>query len=199
MVLGYHLVFGAYGFWLPNDPRGSGSKTVWAEHLRRFGPATGLDDRSRSVAGKQHDWRLRLAAKGNLKYPAVKFTGIQAKAIGDGFGDYVRKEQITVWACSILPVHVHLVIGRHSSYPIEYISERLKLAATQQLVRQGLHPFAHLRTAGGALPTCWQRKAWHPFLDTVEDVRHRIQYVEHNPIKEGKPRQRWSFVVPYSG
>src|SRR4051794_38145201 len=77
MILGYHLVFGAYGFWLPNDPRGSGSWHVWAEHLRQFGPATRLEDRSRSVARKDHDWRMRLAAKGRLKYPAVKFTGVQ--------------------------------------------------------------------------------------------------------------------------
>src|SRR5262245_24194791 len=109
MVLGYHLVFGAYGFWLPNDPRGSGSWRVWAEHLRRFGPATGLEQRSQSVASKGHDRRLRFAAKQALKYPAVRFTGVQAKAIGDGFGfgEYARKKGIIVWACSILPVHVH--------------------------------------------------------------------------------------------
>jgi REP element-mobilizing transposase RayT len=199
MVLGYHLVFGAYGFWLPNDPRGSGSWHVWAEHLRRFGPATGLEERSRSVANNDHDWRLRLAAKQALKYPAVKFTGVQAKAIGDGFAENIRKKGIIVWACSILSVHVHLVIGRHQSLSIEFIAERLKLAATQQLVRERLHPFAHLQGPGGSLPTCWQRKAWHPFLRTPSDIRARIGYVEDNPSKEGKPRQRWPFVVPYDG
>lgn len=59
MVLGYHVCFGAYGFWLPNDPRGSGSSHVWADHLKPFGPATGLDDRSRSVARKDHDRQRR--------------------------------------------------------------------------------------------------------------------------------------------
>jgi hypothetical protein len=28
MILGYHVIFGAYGFWLPNDPRGSWSDFV---------------------------------------------------------------------------------------------------------------------------------------------------------------------------
>ena len=28
MILGFHVVFGAYGFWLPNDPRGSWSDFV---------------------------------------------------------------------------------------------------------------------------------------------------------------------------
>jgi REP element-mobilizing transposase RayT len=198
MVLGYHLVFGAYGFWLPNDPRGSGSWHVWAEHLKRFGSATRLDDRSRSVAGREHDSRLRRAAKQNLKYPAVKFTGLQARAIGVGFGEYVAKHHITVWACSILPTHVHLVIARHK-FKIEFIAERLKLAATQQLVRDRLHPLAHLLEPGSPLPTCWQRKAWHPFLRTSGDVRSRIRYVDDNPLQEGKPRQHWPFVVPYIG
>lgn len=197
MVLGYHLVFGAYGFWLPNDPRGSGSWHVWAEHLRRFGPATGLDDRERSVARRDHDWRLRLAAKQALKYPAVQFTGVQAKAIGDGFGEYVRKKGIVVWACSILPVHVHLVIARHPTLRIETRSERLKLAATRRLLRERQHPLAQYQKPDGPLPSCWQQKAWHPFLFTPEEVRQRIRYVENNPLKEGKRRQRWPFVVPY--
>ena len=196
MVLGYHLVFGAYGFWLPNDPRGSGSWHVWAEHLETLRARNRLEDRSRSVAGKEHDWRLRLAAKASLKYPAVKFTGVQAKAIGDGFATFAKKNKLVVWACSILPVHVHLVIARHATLGIEYMAERLKLAATQRLVREGLHPFADLRRPDGSLPTCWQRKAWHPFLSTWGDVRNRIRYVEENPEKEGKPRQRWPFVVP---
>src|SRR5205085_8872776 len=33
MVLGYHVVFTAYGFWLPNDPRGSWSDFVGAWEL----------------------------------------------------------------------------------------------------------------------------------------------------------------------
>lgn len=39
-VIAYHLILTAYGFWLPNDPRGSGSETVRAGQLTPFGPAT---------------------------------------------------------------------------------------------------------------------------------------------------------------
>ncbi|HEX4588965.1 MAG TPA: hypothetical protein VH120_03490, partial [Gemmataceae bacterium] len=190
MVLGYHLIFGAYGFWLPNDPRGSGSWHVWAEHLRQFGPATRLDDRSRSVARHEHDWRLRLAAKRNLKFPAVKFTGIQAKAIGDGFGDYVRRNGVVVWACSILPEHVHLTIGRHR-YDIETIAEQLKAAATRRLLKECLHPFGHIMTPKGRPPSCWQRGSWSPFLEMPAAICDCIRYVGNNPSKEGKPRQHW--------
>jgi hypothetical protein len=37
------------------------------------------------------------------------------------------------------------------------------------------------------------------FLDSDEDIRRAIRYVEENPVKEGKPRQLWSFVTAYPG
>jgi hypothetical protein len=30
-------------------------------------------------------------------------------------------------------------------------------------------------------------------------LREAIEYVERNPLKEGKPRQNWSFVRAYGG
>jgi hypothetical protein len=43
----------------------------------------------------------------------------------------------------------------------------------------------------------WARGRWKVFLDCVEDVARAILYVEENPMKEGKPRQHWSFVTPF--
>ncbi len=40
MIHAYHAIFGAYGFWLPNDPRGSWSDFVGAWELLRFGKST---------------------------------------------------------------------------------------------------------------------------------------------------------------
>ena len=111
MVIGYHIIFGAYGFWLPNDPRGSWSDYVGSWDLFRYGPATKTTE-TRSLAYDKHDARLRLAAKESLKYPAVQFSGIQARAIGKGFGSYAAKSGLVVRARAILPDHVHLVIDR---------------------------------------------------------------------------------------
>ena len=36
MVHGYHLILPMYGFWLPNDPRGSWSDYVRSWELARF-------------------------------------------------------------------------------------------------------------------------------------------------------------------
>jgi hypothetical protein len=67
MVLAYHLNWGAYGFWLPNDPRGSGSSYVWSDDLYKHGPATKVEHGT-YVARNPHDREKRRAAKSDLKY-----------------------------------------------------------------------------------------------------------------------------------
>ncbi len=37
IVIAYHLVWTAYGTWLPNDPRGSGSAGVVSPDLAKLG------------------------------------------------------------------------------------------------------------------------------------------------------------------
>jgi hypothetical protein len=112
MIIGYHIIFGAYGFWLPNDPRGSWSTHVWAPHLRPFGKATKVSTRE-SLAHRQHNHALRQEAKRHLKYPAVRFNTAQIHAIARGFAQIVSKLKIPVHACAILRDHVHLVTGMH--------------------------------------------------------------------------------------
>jgi REP element-mobilizing transposase RayT len=196
MVLGYHVIFGMYGFWLPNDPRGSWSDFVGAWELFRYGRATKTLAR-RSVAAKRHDSALRLAAKSSLKQAAVQFTSDQARAVGDGFADYARRSEVVIWACAILPDHVHLVLGRHR-LKAEQLVIQLKGAATRELVERGLHPFANRRSEAGRLHKCFARGEWKVFLDCDADIRRAIYYVEGNPMKEGQPPQRWEFVTSYA-
>lgn len=54
MILASHVIFGTYGFWLPNDPRGSWSDFVGSWELARFGRATKVTTR-RSLAREPHD------------------------------------------------------------------------------------------------------------------------------------------------
>jgi len=196
MVLGYHVIFGAYGFWLPNDPRGSWSEFVGSWELFRFGPATKTDARA-SVAHKPHDRSVRIAAKQSLKYPAVQFSGLQARAVARGFAKSANRGGVRVWACSILPEHVHLVIGRHTC-KVEQIVNLFKGAATGSLLEENLHPFARWATAAGKAPKCWADGEWKVFLDSEEAIVRAIKYVEDNPVKEGKSPQRWSFVSPFT-
>jgi len=197
MVHASHVVFCAYGFWLPNDPRGSWSDFVGSWELLRFGRTTKTDS-PRSVAYDFHDREARLAAKESLKYPPVKFTGIQARAIGLAFAAVRARSRLTIWACSILPEHVHMVIARHEIHA-EQIVNLFKGEATRELVAKGIHPLAGHATEDGKPPKVWSRGLWKVFLDSPEAVAAAIQYVRENPAKEGLPEQCWRFVTQYEG
>ena len=71
MVRWYHLIMTAYGFWLPNDPRGSWSDFVGSWDLYRYRPATKVND-YRSYAHDPHDRAKRLAARSGWPYPAQR-------------------------------------------------------------------------------------------------------------------------------
>lgn len=195
MIQASHVIFGAYGFWLPNDPRGSWSDFVGSWDLFRHGPATKTTE-TRSLAGRPHNRARRLAAKWDLKYPAVQFTGLQARAIGHGFAYYAKRSGLIIHACAILPDHVHLVLARHR-LSVEQLVIQLKGDAAEHLIAEGLHPLGHIREPNGRPPKCFARGEWKAFLDSADDFVRAIRYVENNPVKEGKPPQRWSFVTPY--
>src|SRR5947209_4576240 len=131
-VVAYHIIITNYGFWLPNDPRGS-----WSDYVRSWelflagGPATKTDTR-RSVAGVAHDYERRRRAQAALVRPPVVFTGEQALAVANGFGGLVARSRVSVVACSIMPQHTHLVIDR-PPYPAEQAANLLKGAATSEL------------------------------------------------------------------
>jgi REP element-mobilizing transposase RayT len=181
MVIASHVIFSVYGFWLPNDPRGSWSDWVRSWDLFLKGRATKIDTR-RSVAAAPHDRRRRLDARRALTHPRVRFTGIQARSIAIGFRRAITESGYRVLACSILPQHVHMVIERHAR-PVERIVGHLKARATQQLTADGICP-----------PSVWAHRAWKVFLFSSKDVYRAVRYVQSNPGKDGKKAQRWSFV-----
>src|SRR5262249_37416897 len=139
----------------------------------------------------------RAAAKQALTYPAVSFTGLQARAIGEGFSRFLERSGVAIWACSILPEHVHAVIARHT-YSVEQIVNLLKGDATRELLKRNLHPLATWKKADGRVPGCWARGEWKVFLNSEPDILRAIRYVEQNPVKEEKPAQTWKFVTPYA-
>jgi len=195
MVLAIHNIFTAYGFWLPNDPRGSWSDYVRDWELFPFGPATKVETRG-SIAHVPHNRDHRLAAKAALRYPPVHFSGEQALAVANGFKQAVDRSGFVIHACSILPEHVHMVVKRHR-LDDRQVMNQFKGEASKSLEGAGLHPFREWRLPSGRRHTAWTQKGWAVFLNSIEDIHRAVQYVERNPIKEGRPPQRWSFIKSY--
>ena len=196
MILGFHVIMTAYGFWLPNDPRGSWSDWIRRWELLRFGEATKVTTR-KSLAHHPHDHALRLAAKKALMYPPVQFTGEQAREIGAGFAEAASTAGYRLWAASILPEHVHLIIGRHAR-SIQIVAAHLKGRANAHLAAAGIHPFQDIHTPAGDRVSPWTRRFWKVFLYSPEHIITAINYVRRNPMKEGLKEQRWYFETPYS-
>jgi len=190
-----HVIFGTYGFWLPNDPRGSWSDFVAAWDLFCIaGPATTVNTR-RSRASAAHNHEARRTAKAELKSPPVTLTGLQARAVGEAFHDFATRSRLTVLACAILPQHIHLVIADYK-YDAGQVVTLLKGAASKRLVEESLHPMSRFARRDGRFPRCWARGEWKVYLDTPADVIRAVRYVENNPVREGLKLQRWRVITP---
>lgn len=186
-VLAAHVIFTTYGFWLPNDPRGSWSDFVGSWELLKFGKATKVTTRA-SVARVEHDRELRRAAKRSLKYPPVRFTGLQARAVVRGFARAVRESAYTIHACSVMHDHVHLVVAPHLRF-YEQIVAHLKGRATQQLLREAVHPLGGFEGTDGKVPSPWAAGLWKVYCFDPEHVRDAIRYVEQNPPRRQEPAE----------
>ena len=196
MFLGAHLILSAYGFWLPNDPRGSWSDFVASWELLRFGKATKVST-TRSVAHVSHNIALRKAAKKSLNHFEIRFNGAQALAIAKGFKRAAREIDLRIYACSILPSHVHLVVAPSATH-FQFVAARLKSYATRSLREQGIDPMVGRLDGSGDPHSPWGSKLWKVYINDEQHLRKAIHYVERNPSKEGKRVQRWSFVVPFA-
>jgi hypothetical protein len=73
MIAGFHVIWSAYGFWLPNDPRGSWSDFVGAWDLFRAGGRATKTTETRSLAKRPHDRAQRLATKQALRTSAKTY------------------------------------------------------------------------------------------------------------------------------
>ncbi|NOY29422.1 MAG: hypothetical protein GXP28_04365 [Planctomycetes bacterium] len=182
MILGFHSIFSTYGFWLPNEPRGSWSTLVASWELAKFGPATKVDTR-RSVAARPYDRGLKKRMQAVLQHPPVHLTGKQAQTIALSLAN----TPYTIHACAILPEHIHLVL-KYTSRRIRQAIGHIKSEATKALREQG---YFMQRSP-------WADHGWNVYLDSREAMRRAIKYVENNPVREGKRRQYWSSTIPYN-
>lgn len=182
MILAFHSILSTYGFWLPNEPRGSWSQFVASYELFRFGPATTTDTR-RSLSHRPYDRSLKQQMRESLKYPPVRFTDEQVRIAGNAI---LANTPYRFHALAVLPDHVHAVI-EHTDRDIRRVVGHLKSEATRALRAAGFFP--------GRRP--WVEHGWNVYLDSDGGVFRAIDYVNGNPIREGMAAQRWDGITPY--
>ena len=117
--------------------------------------------------------------------------------VGEAFDRAAADLRLDLYACSIMPDHVHFVMGRCCS-TAEYVAGFMKRAATRGLSDKGIHPLQNYRQANGRVPSPWVVGGWFVYLGSPAEVHGRVRYVEQNPTKAGLPPQRWPFVRPYT-
>lgn len=187
MVLGHHLIWTAYGWWLPNDPRGSSSHEIRVEKLKDLGAIHYGRKFPQPSAAEIRQFHEQ--ARDRLAKEPLLFNDEDIALIGATIGEVVRREQYVCHACAVMPEHVHMMICRHRDYA-ETMIEKLQQATRQALITAGRRSVVH---------PVWGGPGWKVFLDKPERIVGCIEYIEENPEKAGRPRQVWDFVTKYRG
>jgi len=60
-------------------------------------------------------------------------------------------------------------------------------------------PDAKSNESGKGFPHMRARHEWKVYLDCEEAIENAMAYVMDNPVKEGKPKQEWSWLSPFAG
>ena len=188
LVIAYHLIWTVYGWWLPNDPRGSGSSTVYSNIIAELGELRHGRKRVQP-AGRDLEMFYERAAD-VLMHPLLKFGPTEMALVGEALVEVIAQRRYTCWACAVMPDHVHLLIRKHRDLAEDMI-EHLKAGARERLIDEGSFPPDHPVWTGGG--------GWKVFLDGPDEVRRTIPYIQQNPLALGLPPQVYPWVKPYDG
>lgn len=185
IVIAHHIMWTLYGWWLPNDLRGSTSSVIRNDILAELG---NLHHGRKTAQPIGKDIRaFYQQAADLLQHPLLSFSPDVFPAVADTVGKAIAECGYTCYACAIMPDHVHLLIRKHRDLA-ETMIERIQSLSRKRLVELGIREAAH--------PT-WTRGGWKVFLDHPEEVTRTIRYIDGNPTKMRLAQQRWSFVQTY--
>lgn len=183
IIIGHHIMWTLYGWWLPNDPRGSTSRVIRNDLFNELGE---IHFGRKFIQPAGRDLRFFYQqAHGLLQHELLDFSQSEFETVAKALASAIQECGYTCYACAIMPDHVHLLIRKHRDLAEEMI-EKLQTLSRKRL--EGL------RTTGHPL---WTRGGWKVFLDHPNEMHRTIQYINNNPIKQRLPRQHWPFVIPY--
>ena len=140
MVIGYHLIWTAYGWWLPNDPRGSSSHEIRVERFATLGK---LHQGRKAIQPSSAEIRRFYATAHDLLVHEPKtFTDPEIRLLGGLFEQVILERGYTCYACAIMPEHVHLLIRRHRDRAETMIAQ-FQQTSRHRLIESGLRSPTH--------------------------------------------------------
>lgn len=187
MVAGHHLLWTAYGWWLPNDPRGSMSHQIASVPIAELGQIH--YGRKKMQPASRDLKEFYTQAQEVLKHELLTFHKRDIEIIGDAFASVVNDNRYTCYACAIMHDHVHLLIRVHR-HDAEEMIEAFQAVSREALIQAGQRVDSH---------PVWGGPGWKVFQNSRGDFRRTVKYIEENPIKARRPAQKWPFVVDYQG
>jgi REP element-mobilizing transposase RayT len=185
MVIAYHLIWTLYGWWLPNDLRGSTSRVIRNDLLKELGE---LHFGRKKVQPATRDLKaFFVRASEVLKYPLLTLGPEEYQLVAAAMRDVIKRNQYTCYACALMPDHVHIAIRKHRDFAEDMIAsfQDATRAALQATDKWRDHPV-------------WGGLGWKVFLDSTDDVWRTIPYIKNNPRKIHLPNQTWDFVELYN-
>jgi REP element-mobilizing transposase RayT len=187
IVIAYHLIWTGYGWWLPNDVRGSTSRNIATDILKDLGELH--FGRKRIQPARRELLTFFDKAHALLDHEPLVFNEKDVDAIAQGFRIAIAQQKYTCYACVIMPDHIHILIRKHKHQAEEMIAH-LQRESHLALRDSGLVNHEH---------PVWGGHGWKVFLDEPDDIRRTIRYIEKNPIPLKMPVQKWDFVKAYDG
>ena len=108
LVIGYHIMWTAYGYWLPNDPRGSTSKRIARDVIAELGE---LHMGRKKIQPAYRELReFYEKAEHVLKHPLRELDRADLSLCADAIRGVVEEQKYTCYACAIMPDHVHALV-----------------------------------------------------------------------------------------
>ena len=188
MVGGYHLIWTAYGFWLPNDPRGSTSSEVRIAAIKDLGSLHYGRKIKQPTANEIKVFRTN--ARDALKHSVLTLDDEGITMVGTIIGRDIAAKDYVCYACAVMPDHVHLLIRRCRDRA-ENIVAHIQETTRADLIEAGMRSPTH--------PVWTKGPGWKGFLNSVRDFERTIGYIRGNPEEIGRREQSWDFVTAYDG
>ena len=166
MIAGYHLIWTAYGTWLPNDPRGSSSHEIRSPILEELGDIH--HGRKKIQPASSVLRKFYQEAKPKMKHEIIPFTDEEIVLLGEAFAATIKNRRYTCYGCAIMPDHVHLLIRKHRDQAEEMMAF-LQDDSWQRLIDAKRWPSEHPVWGGPeGLPRLARRHGTHCALHLRE-------------------------------